>query len=79
MGIYSAVSVKLPSPAIVADGKEVSAVQGTYCWGGLIKSACADPISPPDLNSSHSMKPVVVSPIAKNESKKNTLTVTRVA
>ncbi|PKG26810.1 hypothetical protein CWS20_22225 [Cytobacillus horneckiae] len=48
----------------------MSAVQGTYCWGGLIKSACADPISPPDLISSHCMKPVVLSPIAKNEPKK---------
>ncbi|KAB2331451.1 hypothetical protein [Bacillus mesophilum] len=68
IGIYSAISLfssKPPSPKITVEGKKVDAVQGSYCWDGLLHSVCATTSSPPNVIQDQGIKPIVVSPLSK--------------
>ncbi|OEF99895.1 hypothetical protein BHF71_07225 [Vulcanibacillus modesticaldus] len=77
--IIGLLSSEPPIPTITVGDKEVTTVQGSYCWSGLLKAKCVDMISPPEIIKHAGLRPVVVSPEAqltiefKNEPKKNTL------
>ena len=65
VGIYFSIglfTINPPEPTITIDGKKLEVARGSYCWNGLLKSICADTISPPMLIEHHDIKPVIVSP-----------------
>ncbi|OIK14116.1 hypothetical protein [Bacillus sp. MUM 13] len=76
-------SVKPPSPTITVKDKKVEAIQGSYCWRGLLNSICADTSSPPEIIKNQDIKPIVVSPQSKlkiefkNKPQEDTLNVTQ--
>lgn len=85
-GIYAVIgqfSAKPPSPTITVGKQKVEVVQGSYCWGGLFRTVCADTSAPPDLIKHQGLKPIAVSPESslkiafKNEPTKNTLEANR--
>ena len=44
-----------PLPSITAGDTHISSTQGSYCWSGILSTACANPVEPLD-------PPTLVSP-----------------
>lgn len=44
-----------PSPSITAGDTPISTTQGSYCWSGILSTACVNPVEPLD-------SPTLVSP-----------------
>ncbi|MBG9455764.1 hypothetical protein ABE61_17310 [Lysinibacillus sphaericus] len=51
-----------PKPVVLSEGKEVSIVQGSYCWQGFINNRCVDKIPPPEIIANNKIVPFPVSP-----------------
>ncbi|MFB7158804.1 hypothetical protein [Lysinibacillus sp. NPDC056232] len=51
-----------PKPVVLSEGKEVSIVQGTYCWKNFINNKCVDKIPPPEIIANKKIVPFSVSP-----------------
>lgn len=56
-----------PKPLITSEGKEITTVQGAYCWDTIVKNECVDKIPPVEIVANNGIVPISVSPQSKIE------------